>query len=809
MKSHRTRSSRRVLAATAAIAVAGVVTGAVPDARAAAGFELTRVAGVNRYATAASLANAAFPDGSDVAVLATGVQFADALAGSYLSGRFGAGAPILLTMPDSLPSETEAALDDLAVETVYLLGGTAAISEAVADSMGDRTVVRVAGANRYETAADIATLSAEGAADPGEVSGDPTVVIASGEGFADALAAGPVAFKGKLPVLLTPTAALHPAASGAIDQLDATRAIVVGGTAAVSAAVVTELEAKGMTVQRVAGPNRYATAVAIAGFGRSTVGLSASGVDLASGEDFPDALAAGPASGVANRPLVLTASDELSDDTEDYLVANSPTLTQGRVFGGTAAVSESTVNQAEVAGRTGDTVGANRIVAIDKTGDSYTYVEDGTDEAVEIDYSSTDDFTVDGADASVAGFESNITIGDIIIVDDVDSPSEHDLTNVSASSFTSGTVGNVDLADDQLDIIDPVTGAIFRRNITYSGTFRVNAGTTDHAGFEANLNEGDTIEIAGGFNLTNVTVAGAATDVAVTEPPQAVTSSARFTVDSVFGDIPGSGSDGVTDGANNDDTYRADCSPTVSSQAFNVDGDPEATCDEFVGALTGGDSVRYDRLNGVEIFTLVNVGGGGVSGTAVDGIDPDGDGDGEPPLGEDDDIDGGSFTMVDDDGDEVTVEYGPDGTFVVDGLVSNEATFEAEYSAGDEIVYRAADAASSTAQRLELDNADLRGDTTEVNTTIVDEPDPAEQNSIPAKSYTVALDGVELETVEYTRDDHPHTYIVNGTSRNLSCFEDALDSGDDLAITRAGGDTPYVEDAPWTHRITTAAGFTC
>ena len=800
MKFHQVRSPRRALAGIAALLAVGVLATAAPDARAASGFALTRVAGANRYATAASLAAAAFPGGSTVAVLASGENFPDALAGSFLAGRFGTGAPILLTTRDALPAETDAALEDLGTTTVYLLGGTAAISEAVATALGERTVVRVAGANRYETAAEIATLDAEGAAAPGEVSGDPTVIISSGEGFADALASGPLAFTGHLPVLLTPAGDLSDAASAAIDELEATRAIVAGGTAAVSAAIVTELEGKGMTVQRVAGANRYATGVALADLGRTSLGLSETAVDIASGENFPDALAAGPASGVANRPLLLTAGDELSDATEDYLVEHSDTLTTGRVFGGSAAVSETAVNQAESAGASGETLGATRVVEFDKTANTYTAVVDGSDTSTVVEYGDNDDFTVDGQDASLAGFEAAMTVGDIILFDDPDSPSEHDLTNVGAAAFTTGTVGNVDLENDQLDLIDPVTGAAFRSNITYSGTFRVDAGASDLAGFEADVNEGDTLEISGGFNLTNAVFTGTASDVEITDPTAGDLGSpeARFKIDGALGDIPAAEDNDL--GQDNDGTYRANCAPGASGQAFTVEGNDEATCDEFSAALTDGDTVSYSRAGGVERFTIVNAAGGTVEGTALGGsFEPNGDGIDPPaPTAQPDDSDGGSFRMVDDVGTVTTHDYTDGGTFVVDGLVSTEAVFEDEFSAGDGIVFRAADTPSSTTQRLELTNADLRGQISAKNTEGQPTPPP---DSLDAESYVVQIEGQDAETVGYEGgSERVDTFFVNGSQEGKGCFEAALDSAGTHNITRDGGDDPDTATT-WIHRI--------
>jgi putative cell wall-binding protein len=794
-------SPRRVIGAVATLLIAGSVV-AAPTATSKEGFALERIAGQNRYETAAAIAAEAFPDGSDVAVLASGVAFPDALAGSFLAGRFGNGAPVLLTTKDALPDATKTALDDLGVETVYVLGGTGAVSEAVLTALGERTVERIAGTNRYETAAAIATSTPDGAAAPGSVGAEKVVIVASGEKFADALAAGPLAFAGNLPIVLTQASELPTATADAIEEVGATTAWLVGGTAAIGAEVAEEIEAAGVDTVRIAGANRYATAVAVAERGRADLGLTTSAVDLASGEDFPDALAAGPASGVATRPLLLTARAELSDETEEHLIDLSPTLTSGRVFGGTAAVSDTAVSQANSAGSSGEALGVSRLVAIRPSENEYDYVTEGDDEIVTIAYEDADDFTVDGRDAAVDGFESQASAGDIIEVDSVVDPDEHDLTNVSAASFTSGVVGNVDLADKQLDIVEPVSGAAFRRNITWSetNTFRVDAGASDLAGFEADVNEGDSIEIAGAsLLLANEVTTGPAREVEISDPDPSdgeVGNEARFKIQGL-GDIPAAGSDGGLDPETNDDKYRADGAPGASGQTYEVNG-AQGDYDAFAGALTNGDTVSYERVDGVEAFTLTDEAQTSVEGTAVDDLDDTGDSSDTPPLGEPPATDGGSFSVVDADGEVVEVTYVHDGQFIVDGQVSTEAAFEREYSAGDEVSFRAGDAAAD--QLLELTNANLAGTTADVNTTDDDRPDVAEQGSDPANSYDVVLDAVVLETVLYDSTDDQ--FFINGSRYSLTCFEQVLTDG--RAITRVAGDDPDTTTA-WQHRITVPA----
>jgi len=123
--------------ASAVVAVGGGASRAMD----AAGITATKVAGVNRYETAALLAKTYYPTTAS-AVLASGADYGDAVAGSPLAA--GTGAPLLLTPPSGLP---ESVLGYLAATkpNLAVLGGTASIpaavatkAEAVADS-GDVT----------------------------------------------------------------------------------------------------------------------------------------------------------------------------------------------------------------------------------------------------------------------------------------------------------------------------------------------------------------------------------------------------------------------------------------------------------------------------------------------------------------------------------------------------------------------------------------------------------------------------------------------------------------------------------------------
>jgi poly-gamma-glutamate capsule biosynthesis protein CapA/YwtB (metallophosphatase superfamily)/putative cell wall-binding protein len=327
-------------AALLAALLLGAPAGAAPDATPA------RLAGGERTATAGAVARAAFPTppSSRTALLARAGDFPDALAAAGLAGAL--DAPILLTPTDRLAPATAATLDDLAVERVVILGGASAISEAVVSELGpDRTVERIAGRDRYETAARIgaaliAAREADGAAAP------DTVVIVRGDQFADALAGGAPAFAEGWPLLLTEPTRLPPAAAMTLDDLRPSRALVLGGAAAVGSEVVAALETRGIAVTRVAGPTRTGTARALADH-LATRGWPVGTALLARGDDFADALAAAPLAGRERAPILLaTAPDVLGDDGAAWLADRCPAVGRLVAVGGGAALSERTLDAA-------------------------------------------------------------------------------------------------------------------------------------------------------------------------------------------------------------------------------------------------------------------------------------------------------------------------------------------------------------------------------------------------------------------------------------------------------------------------------
>lgn len=784
-------SPRRVIAA---LGGALVVTGlAVVPSRAVEDFSLSRIAGADRYATAANIALEAFSGGSDAAVIARGDSFPDALAGSYLTGVL--DAPVLLTASNDLPEASVSALDALGVSTVYLLGGTGAISDAVAnEATGEadppREVRRVAGANRYATAAAVATSQDAGGI--GVVGGERTALLVSGETFADALAAGPLAHTQRLPVLLTPSGSLAREADSAIETLGIEHLVVVGGTAAVSDAVLGAAESGGVSTERVAGANRYATAAALADFALAEFeDTSDSGVDLATGERFADALAAGPSTGDSKRSLLLTAPTALSSETSTWLADHAGTLRDGRVFGGTGAVADSVVAAAEAAA-SGEVAGASegQVTFADTANNVYRFVADGAEVGTSVSYSNSDTFAVGDATATVGGFESSLTAADRIVYTPAagSAPARHELTNVAASSIVAGTIGNVDVANKQLDFVHPVNGDALRANVGWANVlYEIDGASATLANFEAGINEGDDLAITGSgtattFELTNTDVTGSAGSIAFGSNPLLPTTDLKV---GALGDDPAN--------ATNDATYQANDADTFKVEGADSD---HAT---FAGDLTAGDAVTYRRVGGVETFELINRSPSLIEGQAVDDLDPQGAPLPPTPAG-------GHFSVVTETG-PVAVDYGGTGAFIVDGSVADEAEFEAAYTAGDGITYRRADAPSGTTQRIELTNATLEGQVDKDSITTEDSIADPTSSETPNSYGVLGQDGeTDLKQVVYvSATASANTYFVNGAAVTLERFEQELDAIE--AGTRSGSAEVEVtgsgDSAVTQHRLTT------
>lgn len=290
-----------------------------------------RLSGSTRYATAAEVAGK-YVTGVDVVYVATGRGFPDALAGSALAGR--QDVPVLLTAPDELPAETVEALQRLKPKRIVVLGGSTVVSDPVVTALKkytSGTVTRLRGANRYATAEQVSRQFPVSTT---------RVYVATGDNFPDALAASARAGSQGVPVLLTRKGELPQETVTALNRLQPTQIFVVGGSTVISDAVVTQLRQHAGTVTRLSGANRYGTAEQVSRTG-FTPGVPVAYV--ATGANFPDALAGSALAGRTRGPVLLTRQDTIPPETARELGRLDPQTII--VLGGTTTVSDSVLNQ--------------------------------------------------------------------------------------------------------------------------------------------------------------------------------------------------------------------------------------------------------------------------------------------------------------------------------------------------------------------------------------------------------------------------------------------------------------------------------
>jgi 5'-nucleotidase len=272
-------------------------------------------------------------------VLANGEagHFADGLSGAFLAGSV--GGPLLLTRAGSLPSVTVAALADLHVRRVWVIGGTGAVSEAQARwlRVSGYTVHRLGGATRYDTNQLVLARTAAG----GSTDGKRTALVATGADFPDALAGGPLAVGASLPVVLTAPRTLPAGVRAALTSRRIERVVLLGGPAAVSAQVEAAVAALGIDVLRLGGLDRGDTSRMVADWALEHAGFTGTRIGVASGAPAlggVDALAGAVHAGRAHMPLLVTESRDSARAAVDYTGQHADSVTGGVIYGGPDAV---------------------------------------------------------------------------------------------------------------------------------------------------------------------------------------------------------------------------------------------------------------------------------------------------------------------------------------------------------------------------------------------------------------------------------------------------------------------------------------
>ena len=298
---------------------------------------VVRLAGNSRVATAIEICNERW--GSIQAksvVLASAYSYADALAGAPLAAAL--DAPILLTS-NVLEEGVKEKLKQLGTQTVYLLGGELAIcteTEEELVSLGYE-VKRLAGQNRAETAVQIAyELENVTQSKPSQL------FVVYGYNYPDALSVSAVSGILSAPILFSGNTEIYSEATCQyITETNCNDITIIGGTLAVEPSVEQQIATiSNATISRVFGSDRYETSVAICKEYDHL--FQSEDIALATGANYPDALAGGAFAAGMSIPVLLISDTYIPQNTYDYVAEKDSQKVY--VFGGTLALSDHTID---------------------------------------------------------------------------------------------------------------------------------------------------------------------------------------------------------------------------------------------------------------------------------------------------------------------------------------------------------------------------------------------------------------------------------------------------------------------------------
>lgn len=211
-----------------------------------------------------------------------------------------------------------------------------------AASPSEQGVDRYFGSDRYQTAVAISRAHYQ-SADSGLAGGlavPDTIYIASGEGFADALAASAAAAKAKAPLLLTRNKSLPAEVEDEIWRLYPKRIFVVGGPASVSESVFQKIKSMIPSTVRLTGADRYVVS-------RATIAssfTSANKVYIATGLNFPDAVSASAVAAKQGLPMLLVSGNASTLNQESISLLKRLGVKSTVLVGGSAVVSSGIFN---------------------------------------------------------------------------------------------------------------------------------------------------------------------------------------------------------------------------------------------------------------------------------------------------------------------------------------------------------------------------------------------------------------------------------------------------------------------------------
>ena len=162
-------------------------------------------------------------------------------------------------------------------------------------------------------------------------------MLAYGDNYPDVLSISSIAAEMQYPILLVQKDGLSDAVKNEIAAIKPSKVYIIGGEGVIGSTVENQVtqttSLDKANIVRIAGVDRYETSLAIAQY----FNLSGQGVCIATGNNFPDAMAGSVYAANHNAPIIL-ADGGLSDQVINYLTSKN--LNGAILFGGEAVVSK-------------------------------------------------------------------------------------------------------------------------------------------------------------------------------------------------------------------------------------------------------------------------------------------------------------------------------------------------------------------------------------------------------------------------------------------------------------------------------------
>ncbi|MBV1820156.1 cell wall-binding repeat-containing protein [Clostridium cochlearium] len=296
--------------------------------------EHKRIYGQNRIETSIKISEEGWKDGSKVAVIAQGYNYADALCVSPLAKKY--NAPIILTASSKLDKNAIKELKRLNVNRVFITGGKAVVSEEIEKqlkSLNIKDIKRLYGQNRYETSLEVAK----------ELGDSKEVFITSGNGYADSLSVAPIAAKKGAPILFADKSSLKDSVKKYIDTINPNKIYIIGGQG-----VITDNAVKGIkNPERISGKDRFETNKNVLSRFKNELKFDNIYVVQGAGpkgNEFADALSCSALAAQEDAPVVLTYNG-INQNLKNFVKENLKDSSKLIAIGGEKIVPSSILEQ--------------------------------------------------------------------------------------------------------------------------------------------------------------------------------------------------------------------------------------------------------------------------------------------------------------------------------------------------------------------------------------------------------------------------------------------------------------------------------